>query len=64
MKPVRGQKNLKGAYRLLLPLVPVFALFLPTLTLNEVGKAMIRCVEAGAPKRVLEVADIAALAKG
>jgi uncharacterized protein YbjT (DUF2867 family) len=63
MKPVKGQKNLKRAYRVMLPLFPVVALFLPSLTLNEVGKAMIRCVRAGAPKQVLEVADIADLAK-
>ena len=63
MKPVPGQKNLKRLYRAMLPLFPVMRLFLPALTLNEVGKAMIRCVQSGAPKHVLEVADIAALAK-
>jgi uncharacterized protein YbjT (DUF2867 family) len=64
MKPVKGQKNLKGSYRLMLPLVPILGLFLPALSLNDVGKAMIRCVQSGAPKSVLEVADIAAAAKG
>jgi uncharacterized protein YbjT (DUF2867 family) len=63
MKPVRGQKNLKRAYRIMLPLIPVMGLFLPALSLDDVGKAMIRCVLAGAPKHVLEVADIAALAR-
>lgn len=63
MKPVPGQKNLKRSYRLMLPLVPVMGLFFRALTLNDVGKAMIRCVSDGAPKHVLEVADIAALAK-
>lgn len=63
MKPVTGQKNLKRTYRILLPLYPVMKLLLPALTLNEVGQAMIRCVAAGAPKHVLEVADIAALAR-
>jgi len=63
MKPVPGQKNLKRSYRVMLPLLPVVGLFLPTLTLNDVGKAMIRCVQHGAEKHVLEVADIAALAK-
>ncbi len=62
MKPVPGQKNLKRAYRMMLPLLPVMKLFFPALTLNEVGRAMIRCVTSGAPKHVLEVADIAALA--
>jgi uncharacterized protein YbjT (DUF2867 family) len=63
MKPVPGQKNLKRAYRVMLPLLPVMGLFFPALTLNDVGKAMIRCVQSGAPKRVLEVPDIEALAK-
>jgi uncharacterized protein YbjT (DUF2867 family) len=63
MKPVPGQKNLKRMYRVMLPLLPVLGLFLPALTLNDVGKAMIRCVQPGASKPVLEVADIAALAK-
>ncbi len=64
MKPVPGQKNLKRAYRIMLPLVPVMGLFFPALTLNDVGKAMIRCVLSGAPRNVLEVPDIAALAQG
>ena len=63
MKPVRGQKNLKRSYRVMLPLLPVMALFFRALTLNDVGKAMIRCVLSGAPKSVVEVPDIAALAK-
>ncbi|HXN33643.1 MAG TPA: NAD-dependent epimerase/dehydratase family protein, partial [Polyangiaceae bacterium] len=63
MKPVPGQKNLKRAYRVMLPLVPILGLFLPALTLNDVGRAMIRCVLSGAPKRVLEIRDIEALAK-
>ncbi|MGH7294832.1 MAG: NAD-dependent epimerase/dehydratase family protein [Polyangiaceae bacterium] len=64
MKPVAGQKNLKRSYRMMLPLLPVASLFLPTLTLGDVGKAMIRCAQLGPPGRVLEVKDIAALAKG
>ncbi|HEV3060568.1 MAG TPA: hypothetical protein VGY48_20145, partial [Vicinamibacterales bacterium] len=63
MKPVPGQKNLKRSYRVMLPLLPVMALFFRALTLNDVGKAMIRCVLSGAPKGVVEVPDIAALAK-
>lgn len=63
MKPVPGQKNLKRLYRVLRPLLPVMGLFFPALTLSEVGKAMIRCVQHGAPKHVLEVPDIEALAK-
>jgi len=61
MKPVPGQKNLKTSYRILLVLYPLMNLFLAGLTLSEVGRAMIRCVRDGAPKRVLEPADIKAL---
>lgn len=64
MKPVPGQKNLKRLYRLLLPLYPLAQLVLPALTLSEVGRAMIRCVLTGAPKSVLEISDIKALATG
>lgn len=61
MKPVPGQKNLKRSYRILLVFYPVMNLFFPGLTLNQVGRAMLRCVREGAPKQVLEPADIAAL---
>lgn len=61
MKPVSGQINLKRAYRFMLVFYPLMKLFFPGLTLNQVGRAMIRCVRDGAPKRVLEPADIAAL---
>jgi len=63
MKPVVGQKNLKRTYRLFLPLFPVMKLLFPSLTLNEVGRAMINCVRFGAPKQTLEVEDIAALSQ-
>jgi hypothetical protein len=33
-------------------------------TLEDVGKAMIRCVTDGYPKAILEIRDINALAKG
>jgi uncharacterized protein YbjT (DUF2867 family) len=62
MKPVPGQKNLKTSYRMLLVLYPLLNLFFPGLTLNQLGRAMIRCVRQGAPKRILEAADIQTLA--
>jgi uncharacterized protein YbjT (DUF2867 family) len=64
MKPVAGQKNLKAGYRAVLWLYPLASLLFPrsTMTLDEVGSAMLRCVVEGAPKQVLEVADIKALA--
>ena len=62
MKPVKGQRNIKTTYRIGLVLLPVLRLFLPILTLSEVARAMLNCVRSGAPKNVLEVADIKALA--
>jgi uncharacterized protein YbjT (DUF2867 family) len=61
MKPVAGQKNLKRLYRALLVFYPLMKLFMSALSLHTVGRAMIRCVQSGAPKSVLEVADIRAL---
>jgi uncharacterized protein YbjT (DUF2867 family) len=61
MKPKPGQKHVKALFRVALVLAPVMQLFFPALTLAQVGQAMIRCVTSGAPKQVLEVADIAAL---
>ena len=61
MKPAIGQKNLKRLYRVLLVFYPLLRLLFTALTLHEVGRAMIRCVQSGAPKSVLEVPDIKAL---
>jgi hypothetical protein len=63
MEPVQGQKNVKGIFYF-------FAWFYPklfpgsSLTLNEVGKAMINAVMKGYTKHVLEVKDIKVLADG
>jgi hypothetical protein len=62
MKPVTGQRNLKTGYRIGLVFLPVLQLIFPVLTLSEVGRAMLNCVRSGAPKNVLEVPDIKALA--
>jgi len=62
MKPTRGQKHIKGAYQPIKLLYPLFALFLPGLTLTQLAQAMIKCVQKGAPKSVLEPKDIAAQA--
>ncbi len=61
MTPKPGQKHVKALFRAGLVLAPVMKLFLPFLTLEQVGRAMIHCVKSGAPKQVLEVKDIAAL---
>jgi hypothetical protein len=61
MLPMPGQKNLKTAYRVALVAAPIMKLFFPALTLRTVADAMINATLKGAPKHVLEVADIAAL---
>lgn len=63
MIPTPGQRSIKTLYRVLLVFLPIFRLFLPALTLHQVGRAMIHTVTKGCDKRVLEVDDIAALAK-
>lgn len=62
MKPVEGQKNVKWFFK---PLIWLFPHLFPsqTLSLHEVGKAMINTVTKGYSKPVLEIADIRALAK-
>jgi uncharacterized protein YbjT (DUF2867 family) len=61
MKSITGQKNVKTIFK-------IFNLFYPTLfpssslTLQEVGKAMINAVKIGYSKQVLEIKDIKKLA--
>jgi uncharacterized protein YbjT (DUF2867 family) len=62
MKPIKGQKNLKTSYKILIPLTaPFFGK--KVLTLKEVGMAMINSVTKEYPKQILEIADIRALAE-
>lgn len=61
MKPLPGQQRVPGLYRAIQALYPLMALLFPGMTLGELGQVMLRCVEAGAPKPVLEVADMRAL---
>jgi len=63
MTPKPGQKHLKTGYRVALVFAPLLKLFFRSLTLSQVGRAMIRCAQTGAPTQVLEIADIAALAE-
>lgn len=64
MQAIAGQQRLKTPYRLLAWLYPVGRAISPALfcTLREVADAMIHVALRGAPKRVLEVTDIVALA--
>jgi uncharacterized protein YbjT (DUF2867 family) len=61
MKPVDGQVNVKWFFK---PVIWIFPVFLPSksLTLHEVGKAMINAVQKGYSKSVLEIQDIKNLA--
>ncbi|MDH4161894.1 MAG: NAD-dependent epimerase/dehydratase family protein [Nitrospirota bacterium] len=65
MKPTKGLRNTHAIYRVLDPLFPLANLLFPRalLTLKEVGLAMINSVGSGPEKRVLEIRDIAAMAR-
>lgn len=62
MKPVEGQNNVKPFFK---PLIWLFPIILPskTLSLHQVGKAMINTVKKGYPKSVLEIEDIKIVAQ-
>ena len=57
MKAFPGQKNVKTLFRILLP---VFLFLFPkgSLTLKQVGQAMINAVRRGYPRKILEINDI------
>lgn len=61
MKPVQGQKNVRWFFR---PIIAVYPIFSPklSLTLHEVGQAMINLVLQPNPKQVLEIDDIRQIA--
>ncbi|MDF2553408.1 MAG: NAD-dependent epimerase/dehydratase family protein [Chryseobacterium sp.] len=61
MKPVEGQKNVKMLFK---PFVWFFPMISPskTLSLHQVGEAMINVVKRGYPESVLEIEDIKNLA--
>src|SRR5499427_10294483 len=49
MTPKPGQKHLKTSYRVALLFAPLLKLFFRALTLSQVGRAMLRCAQSGAP---------------
>jgi nucleoside-diphosphate-sugar epimerase len=65
MKASPGQQNLPALYRTLFWIYPIGRALAPSsfCTLQEVARAMINAANKGAPKRILEVADIVALAR-
>ncbi len=64
MKSAKGQKNFKGYNKWVHVLFPVFSLFFPSCTMQEIGRAMINTALKGYSKTVLEVNDIKDLARG
>ena len=60
MKPFKEQKNVKSLYK---PFILIFPLLFPkkSLTLKQVGQAMINAVLKGFPKKILEIEDIKTL---
>jgi uncharacterized protein YbjT (DUF2867 family) len=65
MKATPGQKNIKSYYKLFAWIYPIGRALYPAgfCTLQEVGLAMINSVSRGYPKQILDVEDIAKLAK-
>jgi hypothetical protein len=67
IQPLDGIRSKTAAYRifysLFKPVLPLMRAALPKLVLStrQMGQAMLAVVRNGAPKRVLESADIAAL---
>jgi uncharacterized protein YbjT (DUF2867 family) len=67
IQPMHGERPKVAAYRVLYnltkPLIPVLRKLFPNqiLTTEDMGRAMLRLAKRGAPKRILESADILAL---
>jgi len=64
IQPVHGERSKTTAYRILYflgkPVLPLLRRVMPRyiLTTEELGRAMIRIAREGAPKKVLESADL------
>jgi uncharacterized protein YbjT (DUF2867 family) len=64
IQPMHGERSKTAAYRILYgltkPLFPLLRGLFPkyVLTTEQIGRAMIHAARQGAPKRVLEIADI------
>lgn len=62
MKPFKEQKNIKTFFKIIIPLFPI--LFpKKSLTMQQIGQAMINAVQRGYPKSILEIEDIKEFAK-
>jgi uncharacterized protein YbjT (DUF2867 family) len=69
IEPVHGARSKTALYRAIYamtkPLMPVLRVLMPNaiLTTDQVGQAMLNAARRGAPKQVLEVSDLRALAR-
>lgn len=65
MKPTAGQRNVNPYYKYVGWLYPISRALFPggVCTIREVGRAMVNAASKGAPKHILEIKDIVALAK-
>lgn len=63
IEPTKGLKNTLGFYKYTGWLIPVVRLFMPVVTLKQIGISMIHCVTKGFEKQILEVKDIIELSK-
>jgi len=69
VRPAHGERSRTTAYRVLYslmkPILPVLQRLMPgyVVTTGEIGRAMLAVARRGAPKKVLESADIAAVAR-
>ena len=69
IQPVHGERSKTAAYRIAYaiskPVLPLLRLLFPRsiLTTEEIGRAMIHVAKQGAPKKILETADITDCAK-
>ncbi len=63
MKPIEGQKNIKGYYSYIGWMYPMLKTLFPNhvSTMSQMGQAMINSVLKGYPKQILEVKDINSL---
>lgn len=66
MRPIKGQKNVRGVYKVFDALSPIWYLLFPSwiCKMQEVGNAMINVVKKGYSTPILEVSDIKKAAKG
>lgn len=62
MKPIQGQKNIRWFFKPFIALLP-YLIPAKTITLNELGQAMINATVKGYNKKTLEISDIKLLAK-